>query len=136
NPGADANTVCGLSSYAFTPLLYITFTADGGSNATQSGPPAGPPDLPVTLRSAFFNTATAVLARPLPPPDQDTTTSGRVGKYMVLRRLMPLYEQYEPEQAAVLRTHMTALESGLPEPDIADGNRAIDRGIVPDDLNA
>lgn len=41
-------------------------------------------------------------------------------------------EQYEPEQAALLRTHLTALAAGLPEPDIAEGNRAIDRGITPD----
>ena len=133
NPNADANTISGLSSYAFTPLLYMTFSTDGGSYANQSGPPSPPPDLAPALRTAFFRTASAILMRPLPPPDQDTSTSGRTGKYMVLKRLMPLYEQYEPEQAALLRTHMTALESGLPEPDIAQGNRAIDRGIVPDD---
>jgi len=137
NGAADANTVSGLSSYAFTPLLYINFSSDGGSYANQAGPPAPAPDLPPGLRKAFFNTATAILTRPLPPPEQDTSTSGRVGKYMVLKRLIPLYEQYEPEQAAILRTHMTALESNLPEPDIAQGNRAIDRGIVPDnpDMN-
>lgn len=133
---ADANTVSGLSSYAFTPLLYVTFDSQGGSYANQAGPPSGAPDLPVALRKAFFNIATGILTRPLPPPDQDTSTSGRVGKFMVLKRLMPLYEQYEPESAAVLKTHMTALASGLPEPDIAEGNRAIDRGIVPDNPNA
>lgn len=130
---ADANTVSGLSSYAFTPLLYVTFSKDGGSYANQAGPPSTPPDISPNLRKAFFTTASGILMRPLPPPDQDTTTSGRTGKYMVLKRLMPLYEQYEPEQAAVLRTHMTALAAGLPEPDIAQGNRAIDRGIVPED---
>lgn len=129
---ADANTVSGLSSYAFTPLLYVTFSTDGGSYANQAGPPSGPPNLDPALRKAFFTTASGILMRPLPPPDQDTSTSGRVGKYMVLKRLMPLYEQYEPEQAAVLRTHLAALAAGLPEPDIAQGNRAIDRGIVPD----
>jgi hypothetical protein len=137
NGAADANTVSGLSSYAFTPLLYVTFSTDGGSYANQAGPPTPAPELPPGLRKAFFNTATAILTRPLPPPEQDTSTSGRTGKYMVLKRLIPLYEQYEPEQAAILRTHMTALQSNLPEPDIAQGNRAIDRGIVPDnpDMN-
>ena len=129
---SDANTVSGLSSYAFTPKLYITFSPDGGSYANQSGPMTGPPDLSPGLRSEFFKTATGILLRPLPPPDQDFTTSGRTGKFMVIKRLLPLYEQYEPEQAALLRTHLTALASGLPEPDIAEGNRAIDRGIVPD----
>jgi hypothetical protein len=129
---SDANTVSGLSSYAFTPKLYITFSPDGGSYVNQSGPLTGPPDLSPALRAAFFTTASGILMRPLPPPDQDTSTSGRVGKFMVIKRLLPLYEQYEPEQAALLRTHLTALASGLPEPDIAEGNRAIDRGIVPD----
>ena len=132
DPASDANDVSGLSSYAFTPLLYVTFSKDGGSYANQSGPMTGPPDLSPQLRAEFFRTATGILMRPLPPPDQDFTSSGRTGKLMVIKRLMPLYEQYEPEQAALLRTHLSALASGLPEPDIAEGNRAIDRGIVPD----
>ncbi len=132
DPVADANTVSGLSSYAFTPLLYVTFSNEGGSNVNQSGPLSGPPDLSPALRSAFFRTASGILMRPLPPPDQDRTTSGRFGKFMVIKRLLPLYERYEPEQAALLRTHLTTLASGLPEPDIADGNRVVDRGVVPD----
>ncbi|MFL6546829.1 MAG: hypothetical protein ACJ8LM_16825, partial [Candidatus Udaeobacter sp.] len=73
---SDANTVAGLSSYAFTPLLYITFAANGGSYASQQGPPSAPADLAPALRQAFFNTATGILTRPLLPPDQDTTTAG------------------------------------------------------------
>jgi hypothetical protein len=132
DPLSDANTVAGLSSYAFTPLLYITFSADGGSYANQEGPLTGPPDLSSQLRAAFFQVATGILMRPLPPPDQDFTTSGRTGKYMVIKRLLPLFEQYSPEQAALLRTEMTALASNIPDGARAEGNRAIDRGIVPD----
>jgi hypothetical protein len=132
DPLSDANTVAGLSSYAFTPLLYITFSADGGSYANQEGPLTGPPDLSSQLRAAFFQVATGILMRPLPPPDQDFTTSGRTGKYMVIKRLLPLFEQYSPEQAALLRTEMTALASNIPDGARPEGNRAIDRGIVPD----
>jgi len=132
DPLSDANTVAGLSSYAFTPLLYITFSADGGSYANQEGPLTGPPDLSSQLRGAFFQVATGILMRPLPPPDQDFTTSGRTGKYMVIKRLLPLFEQYSPEQATLLRTEMTALASNIPDGARAEGNRAIDRGIVPD----
>ena len=32
DPSADANTVSGLSSYIFTPFLYVTFERGGGSN--------------------------------------------------------------------------------------------------------
>jgi hypothetical protein len=132
DPSSDANTVSGLSSYAFTPLLYVTFSTDGGSYANQEGPLTGPPDLSSQLRNAFFQVATGILMRPLPPPDQDFTTSGRTGKYMVIKRLLPLYDQYNPEQAALLRTEMTALASNIPDGARAEGNRAIDRGIVPD----
>ncbi len=132
DPVSDANTVSGLSSYAFTPFLYITFGPDGGGYQMQEGPLSTPPDLPARLRAAFFSVATDVLMRPLPPPEQDQSTSGRTGKYMVIKRLLPLFEQYSPEQAAMLRTEMTVLSSNVPDDARAEGNRAIDRGIVPD----
>ena len=73
-----------------------------------------------------------ILMSPLPPPDQDTSTSGRTGKYMVIKRLLPLFEQYAPQQAAELRVAMNAIAT---QSDVAqgEGNRAIDRGITPDD---
>ena len=37
DPSSDANTVSGLSSYAFTPGLYVTFSADGGVRWTPAG---------------------------------------------------------------------------------------------------
>jgi hypothetical protein len=131
DPSADANTAAGLSSYAFTPLLYITFSADGGSYANQEGPLTGPPDISPELRATFFQVAGGILLRPLPPPDQDFTTSGRTGKYMVIKRLLPLFEQYSPDQASLLRTEMTALAGNVTEPNIDEGNQAIDRGIAP-----
>ena len=132
DPLSDANTVSGLSSYAFTPFLYITFDGTGGGYQMQEGPLSTPPELPARLRAAFFSVATDVLMRPLPAPEQDQTTSGRTGKYMVIKRLLPLFEQYSPEQAAMLRTEMTVLSSNVPDDARAEGNRAIDRGIVPD----
>src|SRR5215207_11366834 len=37
NPASDANTVSLLSSYLFTPTLYMTFSANAGSNANSWG---------------------------------------------------------------------------------------------------
>ncbi len=37
DPSADANTVSGLSSYAFTPGFYVTFNADGGRQIYRTG---------------------------------------------------------------------------------------------------
>lgn len=132
DPLADANTVAGLSSYAFTPFLYVTFSADGGSFANQEAAPTPPPALSAELRNGFFQVAMGILMKPQPPPDQDTSTSGRSGKYMVIKRLLPLFEQYSPQRAAELRVMMNAIGN---EEDVArgQGNRAIDRGIAPDD---
>lgn len=128
---ADANTVAGLSSYAFTPFLYVTFSKDGGSFASQEAPPTPAPALSTELRNAFFQVAMGILMRPPQPPDQDTSTAGRSGRYMVIKRLLPLFEQYVPQMAAELRVAMNA--TATPN-DVAQGqgNRALDRGIADD----
>ena len=112
DPASDANTASGLSSYVFTPGLYVTFSADGSARWSQ---PAGamsdrhPPTVPDSLRNRFFQVAAAILLRPLPPPDQDFTTSGRTGKYMIVRRLLPLFDQYAPDMASALRSQLPTL---------------------------
>ncbi len=130
---SDANTVSGLSSYAFTPFLYVVFHPRGGASQMQQRGPTPPPDLPLGLRKAFFTTATQILSRPLPPAEQDTTSAGRGGKYMVIRRLLPLFEQHAPERVADLRVIMTALMSDVPANDRTGENRAVTNGIVPED---
>ena len=129
---SDANTVSGLSSYAFTPFLYVTFSPDGGANQMRDRPPAPRPELPAAISNAFFRVAASILLRPLPPPDQDHTTSGRTGKFMVIRRLLPLFEQYAPERAAELRTQMAAMAADVPQGLQSGENRAISAGITPD----
>lgn len=129
---SDANTVSGLSSYAFTPFLYVTFSPDGGANQMRDRPPTPRPELPVAISNAFFRVAANILLRPLPPPDQDHTTSGRTGKFMVIRRLLPLFEQYAPERAAELRTQMAAMAADVPQGLQSGENRAISAGITPD----
>lgn len=130
---SDANTVSGLSSYAFTPFLYVAFSKDGGANISQERRDTPGPDLPQPVRTAFFRVASEILLRPLFAPDQDQTSAGRTGKYMVLKRLLPLFEQHAPEQAPILKTQMSALQSDVPS-DLRSGqNRAVTHGIVPAD---
>ncbi|HEY6118774.1 MAG TPA: hypothetical protein VIV66_02385 [Pyrinomonadaceae bacterium] len=133
DPASDANTVSGLSSYAFTPFVYITFGPDGGANQMQERQGSQRPDLPANVRSAFFRVAFQILLRPSPPPDQDHSTSGRFGRYMIIRRLLPLFDEYEPERAANLRTQMSALAADVPPDARNENNRAITSGIIPDD---
>jgi hypothetical protein len=109
DPTSDANTVSGLSSYAFTPGLYVTFSADGGVRFSPSEQPIAAPNLPPTVRNRFFLVAANILLRPLPPPDQDFTSAGRTGKYLVIKRLLPLFDQYETNTAVALRSQLAAL---------------------------
>src|SRR5205085_11010614 len=62
DPASDANTVSLLSSYIFTPSLYITFEFDGGqsSNSWSRDFPV-PTDLSPQLRAAFFRASASVL---------------------------------------------------------------------------
>lgn len=108
DPGADANTVSGLSSYAFTPGYYVTFSAESFRTQGESAR-VTPPDLPPGLLKKFFEVAGAILLRPLPPPDQDLTSAGPIGKRMVIMRLLPLFDRHAPDTAAALRAQLTAL---------------------------
>lgn len=115
NLQSDANTVSMLSSYLFTPHMFISFSATGGAS-TQSSGNSQPPDVPAGLRSSFFRSAAEILLRPQAPPGQDQTTSGLQGKYLMIRRLLPLFEQYAPKDVTeALRAQMDALGAAVPE---------------------
>jgi hypothetical protein len=116
NAQSDANTVSLLSSYVFTPHLFITFGSDGGTNTSQMSGNIIPATVAPELSAAFLSTAAQVLSRPLPPPEQDQTSSGRQGKYMVIKRLLPLFEQYaSKETAAQMRAQLDVLSTAVPE---------------------
>lgn len=140
NPTSDANTASLLSSYLFSPTLYMTFSADAGSNANSwgngPGQPQPPTDVAPPIRAAYFRAAAAILLRPTPTLDQDRTSAGRAGWFMVITRLLPLFDQYAPDRSAVLRAKQASLA-----PDTPDGlrqpgaNNALTRGLVPEDPN-
>jgi hypothetical protein len=124
DPSSDANTVSLMSSYAFTPGYYMIYNADGTSiwgfeDATERPPP----NLPVNVRTTFFKVAGGILMRPLPPPEQDTTSSGRMGKYAVIKKLLPLFDQNAPDSATALRTQLTSLATELPRRQPNEQNR-------------
>lgn len=112
---SDANTVSLLSSYIFTPHIFVTFSANGHS-ASQSSANTAPPDVPAELRAAFLRAAGDILLRPLAPPGQDQTSAGVQGKYLMLKRLSPLFDQYAPrELAEAIRAQAEALAQAVPE---------------------
>lgn len=112
---ADANTVSLLSSYLFTPHVFITFSG-GGASSMQSGRNSGPVQVTPELRNAFFRVAGDVLLRPLPQAGQDQGSAGPQGKYLMLKRLGPLFDQFAPkEMAEAIHAQTEALAQGVPE---------------------
>lgn len=132
NPQADANTVSLLSSYIFTPGLYVVFTGNGMSTSQMTST-ITPAEVSPELRAAFYQSGAAILLRPLPPPGQDAGPAGIDGKYLVIKRLLPFFEQAAPaEMVESLRGHLNALNTV-----VSDGTRRrddewLDRGVRPE----
>jgi len=130
NPQADANTVSLLSSYIFTPHLYMTFSGTGTSSSQMSST-ITPAVVAPELKNAFFQTAAAILLRPLPAPGQpDSTSAGIDGKYLVIKRLLPFFEQSAPPaMVESLRGHMSALNTVISDSARRYDEDSLNRGM-------
>jgi len=130
---SDANTVSLLSSYLFTPHMFVTFMRTGGQNSSQMNQRTGPPEVAPDLRASYLRIAAQILLRPLPPPEQDRSSSGIQGKYLVIRRLLPVFEQYaSKETVEQLRGELSSLSQGTNREAQDDDDDGVRRGITPD----
>lgn len=133
NMAADANTISLLSSYIFTPNIYVVFNTQGAASYSAM-PTTSPANVSPQLRLAFFQTASAVLLRPQPPPEQDQSTTGIAGKYMVVKRLLPLFEQYASRDITVsMRSQFEALNSLVSESIRRGETDSVQKGITPEE---
>lgn len=133
NPDADANTVSLLFSYIFSPHLYITFSGSGASSSQKSSTVISESVTP-ELRATFFQSAASILLRPLPQPGQlDQSSSGLDGKYLVIKRLLPFFEQFAPAQMVEpLRGHLNALNSVVSDNARRRDDEWIGKGLKPE----
>ena len=133
NPQVDANTVSLLSSYIFTPRLYVTFSGNG-VNTSQMSSTIKPATVAPELRLAFFQSAAAILLRPLPAPGQpDQSSSGLDGKYLVIKRLLPFFEQSAPgDIVESLGGHLNALNALVSDNTRKREDDWITKGVKPD----
>ncbi len=131
NMQSDANIVSLLSAYLFTPHTFVTFNC-GGASTQSSGRSGAPPAVAPELRAAFFRAASDILLRPLAPPGQDQTSAGVGGKYLMIKRLLPLFEEYAPrEMGDALRAQMEALAGAVPAEDRQRDDGSLREGIRP-----
>ena len=133
NPQADANTASLLGSYIFTPHLFMLFYGNG-SSSSQSSQTIKPAEVTPEMRNAFFQTAAAILLRPLPAPGQtDQTSAGLDGKYLVIKRLLPFFEQSAPPaMVESLRGHLNALQTVASDNARRFDDEQLNRGLRPE----
>jgi len=128
NMRADPNSISLLSSYIFTPHLYVI--ASGYEMPSSYFPPAS---VGQQLRLAFFHTAAGVLLRPQPTLEKDLSTLEMVAKYRVLKRLMPLFEQYAPSEITeAMRSQFQALITQVSEDVRQEENDWLQKGLIPE----
>lgn len=136
DPASDANTVSLLTSYTFTPSVYL-MVSPGGIPSSFSYQPRPAPALAPALRRNFFEVAAQILLRPL--SQIDVSSAGRPGTKVITTRLMPLFQQFAPDLAPALHAQLAAMGTEAtkvyPVPNI-DLNRDRDQLPIDDELKA
>ena len=115
DPTADAASISILSSYIFTPSVLVTATRNGVFVNQWHSTPLPPPQLSPALRAKFFSVASQVLLRPASPQELELTSAGLAGTYFTVERLLPLFEQNDPDIAVALRGRLNTLAEGQGE---------------------
>jgi len=130
---ADANTVSLLSSYLFSPQTYFVFNRQGMADVAWPRTPLPPPNVSPQLRLSFFQMAAAILSRPQPPPEQDQGTTGIVGKYMLLKRLLPVFDSAAPKEIAAAMNSQFETLSSLVNAELRNAqDEVLQKGIGPE----
>jgi hypothetical protein len=129
NPQSDPNPASLLASYIFTPHLYVTFSGSGGASTSMTAASTGPADVTPALRAAFFRVAAEMLMRPI-QSGQEQTNGNVLNKYYVIKRLLPLFEQFAaPELTAGLRAQSDTLSSMVGENQRQGQEESVREGI-------
>jgi hypothetical protein len=114
DPSSDANTASLLASYVFTPFKYFTSYKTSGTG-TSSGKDTPAPDVSPALRDSLMRAAAQILLRPATPQEYDNTSAGRAGSYLIIKRLLPLFDRYAPDLTPVLNARAASLRPDVPE---------------------
>ena len=120
NLQSDADTVSLLSSYIFTPHLFVT--SQGRGALTSQSTLILPTNVAPQLTAAFFRTATDILIRQFSRAVQNQNASALEGRYPVINHLLQLFDRYgRKDIAEALRAQLVTLA-----PLVSDGVRQRD----------
>lgn len=116
DPASDANAVSAFMSYVFTPFTFFTATRSGGTgSSSMSNDGTPPPEVAPGLRGSVLRAAARVLLRPQTAEEYERTSAGRTGAYVIIRRLLPFFEQHAPDLVAPLNARAALLVADVPE---------------------
>jgi hypothetical protein len=130
DPASDANTVSFLTSYAFTPSIYLFVSPSGIPSGNSSLPLLPAPDLAPALQKSFFQVAANILLRPFAQLDQ--SSAGRAGTYFIATRLLPLFQRLAPDLAPSINAQLAALGPEAARATAGAGELSINRGMTGD----
>lgn len=127
DPASDANTVSMLTSYAFTPSIFLVVSRSGipSSNSYQR---RDAPALHQQLRRTFFEVAAGILMRPLSQIDQ--SSAGRAGTHFMVMRLLPLFQQFAPDFVGPLNAQLASLGPEAARATANTGEVSLRRGMT------
>jgi hypothetical protein len=126
DPASDANTVSMLTSYAFTPSIYLK-VGPAGIPSSNSYPPHPPPDLAPALRKSYFQVAVNILLRPFAQIDE--SSAGRSGTYFIAARILPLFQRHAPDLAPAITAQLAALGPEAGQATMKAGDLSVNRGM-------
>lgn len=128
----EANTISLLSSYLFTPHMYVMFAPDGKAETSWRETTLPPINVDPQLRLNFFQTAAGVLLQPVQASEKNQNADGLVIRYMVSQRLLPLFEQYAPSSlTASLRSQLPILREMISGDVQSAENEWLNKGLGP-----
>lgn len=105
DPAADANTVSLLSSYIFSPDIYVTITSNGSPRIVQNRGETRSVNVSPATRSTFLNAAAQILLRPTSDPAAQRTS------YLIAIRLLPFFERFTPNLATQIQSRINELSA-------------------------
>ena len=127
DPSSDANTVSMLTSYAFTPWIYLVVSRSG-IPSSNSYLRRDAPQLSPQLRRAFFEVTARILMRPLTQIDQ--SSAGRAGTHFMVMRLLPLFQQFASDFVGPLNAQLASLGPEAAKATADAGEVALRRGMA------